>query len=77
MAITRLILKIQPPDLNNTYRMMMTMIIMMLMIRTMMMIMVMKTQNSNSSAYFEATTSRFFMIIHINGTYRLYFHAKS
>ena len=48
-------------DLNETYRMMM----MMMMI---MMIMMMKTQNGNNSDNFEATTSRFCMVIDLNET---------
>ena len=61
-------------ELNDTYRMMITMMIMMLMI--IMMIMMMKTQNTHKSTNFEATTSRFCMIIDINDTYRIYFLAK-
>ena len=41
----------------------------------MMMIRMIKTQNN--SANFEAKTSRFSMVIDINDTYSLYFHAKS
>ena len=36
-----------------------------------------KTQNSHNSANFEATTSRFRMVVDINDTYGFYFHAKS
>ena len=36
-----------------------------------------ETQNGHNLANFEATTSIFGMVIDINGTYRLYFHAKS
>ena len=48
-------------DLNDTYRMMM-----MTMTTIMRMIMMMKTQNGNNSDNFEATTSRFCMVIDIN-----------
>ena len=36
-----------------------------------------KTQNSHNSAKFEATTSRFCMVVDINDTYGLYFPANS
>ena len=61
-------------DLNDVYGMMM---IMMLMIIMMMMLMMVKTQNSHNLANFEDITSRFCMVIDINNTYGLYFHAKS
>ena len=43
----------------------------------MMMLMMMKTQNRYNLANFEDITSRFCMVIDINYTYWLYFHAKS
>ena len=43
----------------------------------MMTMMMIKTQNSHKSTNFEAITSRFCMIIDINDTYGLYFHAKT
>ena len=52
-------------DLNDTYKMMMTM--------TMIMI---KTQNCHNLANFAAITCRFCMVVDINDTYGLYFHAK-
>ena len=36
-----------------------------------------ETQNGHNSTNFEATTSRFCMVIDINDTYRLYFYVKS
>ena len=56
-------------DLNDTYGVMMIMMLMIIMMK--------KTQNDYNSASFEATTSRFCMVIDINDTYGLYFHAKS
>ena len=50
-------------DLNDTYMIMWT--------AMMMMIMMMETQNGHNSANFEATTSRFCMIIYINDTYMM------
>ena len=49
-------------DLNDTYKMMMLMTMMM-------MIRMMKTQNGHKSAKFEATLSRFCMVIDLNDTY--------
>ena len=50
-------------DLNETYRMMRMMM--------MVMIMMMKTRNGHNLANFEATFSRFGMVIGCNNTYRL------
>ena len=36
-----------------------------------------ETQNGHNSTNFEATTTRFFMVIDKNDTYRLYFLVKS
>ena len=36
-----------------------------------------KSQNSHNLANFEATTSRFCIVVDINDTYGLYYHAKS
>ena len=49
-------------DLTETYWMMMKMMMMI---------------TNHNSANFEAITSRFCMIIDINDTYGLYFHAKT
>ena len=49
-------------EFNATYRMRIMIIIM---------ILIMKTQNVHNSANFEATTSRFCMVIDINETYRM------
>ena len=54
----------------------MMMMIMMLMIIMMMMLMMIKTQNCHNLANFAATTCRFYMVVDINDTYGLYFHAK-
>ena len=61
-------------DLNNTYRIMISMIFMMMMI---MMVIMVNPQNGHKSANVEAITSKFCMVININDTYKLYFHAKS
>ena len=57
-------------DLNDTYNMMIMMTMVMMRRR-------MKIKNGHNSANFEATTSRFSMVIDINDTYRLYFQVKS
>ena len=49
-------------DLNDTAKMMMLMTMMM-------MIRIMKTQNGHNSAKFEATPSRYCMVIDLNNTY--------
>ena len=43
----------------------------MMVMMTMMMIRMMKAQNGHISANFEATTSRFFMLINLNDIYRM------
>ena len=58
-------------DLNDTHRMMMMITMMM-----MMLIVMMKPQNGHNLAHFEATISKFCMLIDINNTSRLYFHGK-
>ena len=59
-------------DLSDAYR---RITMMMMIIRLMMMIMTMrmmiKTPNGHNSANFEATFSRFCMVIDLNDTYRL------
>ena len=62
-------------DITETYRMMMMMMLMIIMM--IMMLMMIKTKNSYNSDNFDATTSRFCMVIDINDTYGLYFHANS
>ena len=51
-------------DLNDTCKMMMLMTMVMMMMITMM-----KTQNGHNLAKFEATPSRFCMVIDLNDTY--------
>ena len=58
MAITLPILKLQSPDFEWMRIMIMT-------------IMMMKTQNGHNSANFEATTSRFCIVIDLNKLYRM------
>ena len=75
-------INISPPDgscsgdagcLGISYcKMIMTTMIMMMMIMIMLrMIMMMKTQNVPNSTNFEASTSRFFMVIHLSDTHRM------